>query len=96
MLSASGYAGLGKVPYVHAIKRKAAQGGLSEHAIPDTLLAEQLGDRRTQVTRVLVGHPRPDVTEASVVLVDGSRVRALAIRLVGRDGRWVVEALQIG
>ena len=52
--------------------------------------------RRTQVTRVLVGHPRPDVTEASVVLVDGSGVRALAIRLVSGYGRWVVKALQIG
>ena len=52
--------------------------------------------RRTRVTRVLVCEPAPDVAEASVVLIDGTRVRALAARLVGRDGRWVVEALQIG
>lgn len=52
--------------------------------------------RRTRVTRVLVCEPAPDVAEASVVLVDGRRVRALALRLVGRDGRWLVDALQVG
>lgn len=52
--------------------------------------------RRTRVTRVRICEPAPDVAEASVVLVDGGRVRALAARLVGRDGRWVVEALQVG
>lgn len=52
--------------------------------------------QRTRVTRARVCEPAPDVAEASVVLVDGPRVRALALRLVGRDGRWVVEALQIG
>lgn len=52
--------------------------------------------RRTRVTRVRICEPAPDVAEASVVLVDGARVRALAARLVGRDGRWVVEALQVG
>lgn len=52
--------------------------------------------RRTRVTRVRICEPAPDVAEASVVLIDGTRIRALAARLVGRDGRWVVEALQIG
>lgn len=52
--------------------------------------------QRTKVTRVLVCEPAPDVAETSVVLVDGGRVRAMALRLIGRDGRWVVEALQIG
>lgn len=51
---------------------------------------------RTRVTRVLICEPANDVAEASVVLVDGGRVRALALRLVGRDGRWVVSALQVG
>lgn len=51
---------------------------------------------RTRVARVLVCEPADDVVEASVVLIDGERVRALALRLVGRDGRWIVEALQIG
>ncbi len=52
--------------------------------------------RRTRVTRVRICEPAPDVAEAAVVLVDGVRVRALAARLVGRDGRWIVEALQVG
>lgn len=61
--------------------------------------AAQRGRRpahRTRVTRVLVCEPADDVVEASVVLIDGERVRALALRLIGRDGRWVVEALQVG
>lgn len=52
--------------------------------------------RRTRVVRVRTCEPAPDVVEAAVVLVDGGRVRALALRLVGRDHRWVVEALQVG
>lgn len=51
---------------------------------------------RTRVLRVRVCEPADDVAEVSVVLVDGGRVRALALRLAGRDHRWVVEALQIG
>ncbi|HBO53948.1 Rv3235 family protein [Janibacter terrae] len=51
---------------------------------------------RTRVVRVHTCEPAPDVVEAAVVLVDGGRVRALALRLVGRDRRWVVEALQVG
>lgn len=61
--------------------------------------AGQRGPRtahRTRVTKVLICEPADDVIEASVVLIDGERVRALALRLIGRDGRWVVEALQIG
>lgn len=57
-------------------------------------------DRRpahhTRVLRVRVCEPAEDVAEASVVLIDAGRVRALALRLAGRDGRWVVEALQVG
>jgi len=51
---------------------------------------------RVQVRRVLVCEPADGVAEASVVVVDGDRVRALAMRLSGQDGRWRVEALQIG
>lgn len=51
---------------------------------------------RTRVIRVHLCEPAPHVIEASVVLVDGGRVRALALRLVGRDRRWIVEALQVG
>lgn len=52
--------------------------------------------RRTVVRGVRVCEPADGVAEASAVVVDGGRVRALAFRLVGIDGRWRVEALQIG
>ena len=51
---------------------------------------------RARVVRVRVCEPADDVAEASVVLSDSTRVRALALRLVGRDGRWLLEAFQIG
>jgi len=52
--------------------------------------------RRATVRSVHVCEPADGVAEACAVVVDGSRVRALAMRLVGLDGRWRVEALQIG
>jgi uncharacterized protein DUF6459 len=52
--------------------------------------------RRTVVRGVRVCEPADGVAEASAVVVDGGRVRALAMRLVGLDGRWRVEALQVG
>jgi hypothetical protein len=52
--------------------------------------------RRATVRSVRVCEPADGVAEACAVVVDGSRVRALAMRLVGLDGRWVVEALQVG
>lgn len=51
---------------------------------------------RTRVIRVHLCELTPHIIEASVVLVDGGRVRALALRLVARDRRWIVEALQVG
>lgn len=52
--------------------------------------------RRTVVRGLRICEPADGVAEASAVVVDGGRVRALALRLVGLDGRWRVEALQIG
>lgn len=52
--------------------------------------------RRTVVRSLRVCEPADGVAEASAVVVDGGRVRALAMRLVGLDGRWRVEALQVG
>jgi hypothetical protein len=51
--------------------------------------------RRVRVRTARVCHPRDDVAEASLVVHDGGRLRAMAIRLEGRDGRWVVTALQV-
>lgn len=76
-----------------AARREAALRG-AERRVPPT--GPRHGPGRTRVTRVLVCEPCHDVAEAAVVLLDGRRVRAMAMRLVGRDGRWVVDALQIG
>ncbi len=40
--------------------------------------------------------PRDGVAEVSLVVSDGSRLRAVAVRLDGLDGRWRATALEIG
>jgi hypothetical protein len=52
--------------------------------------------RRATVRTVRVCEPRDGIAEACAVVVDGSRVRALAMRMAGLDGRWRIEALQVG
>jgi hypothetical protein len=52
--------------------------------------------RRATVRTVRVCEPADGVAEACAVVIDGPRVRALALRLTGLDGRWRVEALQVG
>lgn len=52
--------------------------------------------RRAVVRSVRVCEPADGVAEACAVVLDGPRVRALAMRLVGIDGRWRIEALQVG
>ncbi|MFW5474627.1 Rv3235 family protein [Knoellia sp. CPCC 206450] len=51
---------------------------------------------RAVVRSVRVCEPADGVAECSVVVSEGARVRAMAVRLSGLDGRWRVEALQIG
>lgn len=51
---------------------------------------------RILVRRVHVCRPADGVAEASVILQDGPRVRAMALRLTGFDGRWRVESLEVG
>ena len=51
---------------------------------------------RLRVLRVRICEPADGVAEATVVLCDGPRVRAVAVRLVGQDGKWRVSALQVG
>jgi hypothetical protein len=51
---------------------------------------------RLRVVRVRVCEPADGVAEAAVVVSDGPRVRAVAVRLVGQDGKWRVTALQVG
>lgn len=52
--------------------------------------------RRATVRRSRVCRLSSTVAEASVVVHDGSRVRAAALRLEVRRGRWRATALQIG
>lgn len=52
--------------------------------------------QRAVVRSVHVCEPADGVAECSVVVSEGTRVRAMALRLTGQDGRWRVEALQIG
>ncbi len=52
--------------------------------------------RRPVVRRVRVTHPADGVVEACAVIVHADRARALALRLEGLDGRWVVTALALG
>jgi hypothetical protein len=51
---------------------------------------------RIAVRRVIVTRPRDEVAEVSIVVIDGTRVRAIAMQLRGIDGRWVIDALQVG
>ncbi len=55
------------------------------------------GPRRPAIVRrVRVCEPADGIVEACAVVVSHGRVRALAIRLEGLDGRWLVTALTIG
>jgi hypothetical protein len=74
-------------PEVYAVVARRAAVSARRGATPS---------RRTVVRGVRVCEPADGVAEASAVVVDGGRVRALAFRLVGLDGRWRVEALQVG
>ena len=48
------------------------------------------------VRRVRVCEPRDGVVEACAVIVEQDRVRAVALRLEGMDGRWRATAVEIG
>ncbi|MDD9207667.1 Rv3235 family protein [Georgenia sp. 10Sc9-8] len=52
--------------------------------------------RPTTIRRVHVCPVREGVVEATVVLHDGQRVRAAAVRLEAHRGRWRATALEIG
>ncbi|RNI23196.1 Rv3235 family protein [Flexivirga caeni] len=62
-------------------------------------IAKRRGARplhRSLVRRVHICEPDDGVVEASVVVQHDGRVRALALRLVGVDGRWLVTAMELG
>ena len=51
---------------------------------------------RTRVRSVRTSEVARGVVEASAVVSDGSRARAVALRLEGHDGRWRVTVLELG
>lgn len=78
-------------PEVYAvIARRGAVAARRRSASP------RVRPQRARVRSVRVCEPADGVAECSVVVGEGDRVRAMALRLVGQDGRWRVEALQIG
>lgn len=54
------------------------------------------GPVRVTVRRIVLTRPREGVAEVSIVVIDGNRVRAVAISLGIQAGRWIIEALQVG
>lgn len=71
-----------------ALQRRAALGQRLQPGAP--------AGRRAVVRRVRVCLPADGVAEASAVVLDRGRVRAVAVRLEGLDGRWRVTALEVG
>jgi Family of unknown function (DUF6459) len=58
--------------------------------------AVRRGRSRAVVRRVRVCQPAAGVAEATAVVSDGHRTRAIALRLQRTDGRWLCTALQLG
>lgn len=52
--------------------------------------------RAPRVRTLLTCHPADGVCEVSAVVQGEGRVRALALRMCGVDGRWLVTALELG
>jgi hypothetical protein len=52
--------------------------------------------RPLRVLKVVLSEPTPAIVEASVVLSDGTRARAAALRFIPVDNRWVADALTVG
>lgn len=72
---------------------------IHERVVRRGTLSRQRGRtvRHATVVKVLrVCEPADGVAEAAVLVVHDTRVRAVALRLVGVDGRWVMTALEVG
>ena len=78
-------------PQVYAVIARRGAVAARRRATRSRTLAQ-----RALVRSVHVCEPADGVAECSVVVSDGARVRAMALRLTGQDGRWRVESLQIG
>ncbi len=54
------------------------------------------GGHRSRVLKVGICEPADGVAEASVVVHHEGRVRAIALRISGVDGRWLITAFEVG
>lgn len=72
-----------------ALTRRAALAARVNRSAPPGLRAAVVRGVRTCV-------PADGVVEASAVVLDAHRVRAVAVRLEGLDGRWRATALEVG
>lgn len=75
------------------LQRRAALGARIQRR---TATLTSAAARRPVVRGVRVCCPADGVAEASAVVLDRGRVRAVAVRLEGLDGRWRATALEIG
>jgi Family of unknown function (DUF6459) len=69
----------------------ARRAGLAVRILGRPAVARRAAVRRVHVCRVV-----PGIVEASVVVHDGSHLRAAAVRLEAHRGRWRATALEIG
>lgn len=71
---------------------------IAERLAQRHVVARRRGVRPAHPSRVLKVHlcrPTDCVVEAAVVVAHEGRVRAVALRIVGVDGRWLVTALEM-
>jgi hypothetical protein len=78
-------------PQVYAVIARRGALAARRRAAGSRVVAQRALGRSVHVCE-----PADGVAECSVVVSDAARVRAMALRLTGQDGRWRVEALQIG
>jgi hypothetical protein len=74
---------------------------LREHCAPDVFAGMEdqrmlRGSRPPRILTTRVGQPADGAVEVAAVFRCAERVRAMAFRLQGIDGRWRITHLQIG
>lgn len=74
----------------------AIYSGLARRALVAARRQPSGARRAAMVRRVRVCEPADGIAEACAVVVAHGRVRALALRLEGLDGRWLVTQLAVG
>lgn len=60
------------------------------------IAARAIRQGRIALRRLYVAEPVPGVAEVTAVVQQGPRAGAVALRLEGLDGRWLVTALHLG